>query len=48
VQQNLVTQYFPLWENMCYLERPEFAPEEARDYTELRLWARKLYPPEEL
>lgn len=48
VQQNLVTQDFPLWENMCYLERPEFAPEEARDYTELRLWARKLYPPEEL
>ena len=47
-QQELVQQDFIIWENMKYLEAPNFAPEEADDYLELRRWARQFFPPETL
>ncbi len=45
IQQNLVTQDFFLWEHMKHLDRPNFTPEEARDYVALRRWAQQFYPP---
>lgn len=47
LQQTLVKQDFQIWENMKYLERPNLAPEEVRDYATLRRWAAELYPPEQ-
>ncbi len=46
VQQEITRQDFFTWENMAYLERPNFAAEEAKDYAALRRWARRFYPPE--
>ena len=31
---------------MKYLEKPNLAPEEARDYAALRRWAHRFYPGE--
>lgn len=47
LQQGVVQQDFPIWETMAYLDEPNFAPEEARDYVALREWARGFYPPAE-
>jgi len=33
----------PIWENMAYIERPSFAPEEARGYAALRRWSERFY-----
>jgi phenylpropionate dioxygenase-like ring-hydroxylating dioxygenase large terminal subunit len=48
LQQQTVRQDFPIWAHMKYLERPNWAPEEERDYRALREWAAALYPPAEL
>ena len=45
-QQQIIAQDFFTWENMAYLEKPNFAAEEAKDYAALRRWARHFYPPE--
>lgn len=34
----------PIWENMAYVDRPLFAPEEAKAYAALRRWSRRFYP----
>jgi phenylpropionate dioxygenase-like ring-hydroxylating dioxygenase large terminal subunit len=47
LQQQVVQQDFVVWEHMRYLERPNFAPEEAQDYVALRRWAQQFYPPEQ-
>lgn len=44
VQQNVIVQDFPIWENMTYLERPYFAAEEAKAYSAMRRWAAQFYP----
>jgi 3-Ketosteroid 9alpha-hydroxylase C-terminal domain len=44
LQQEIIKQDFFTWENMKYLERPNFAVEEAKDYAALRRWARRFYP----
>lgn len=44
LQQEVIKQDFFAWENMTYLERPNFAVEEAKDYAALRRWARRFYP----
>jgi phenylpropionate dioxygenase-like ring-hydroxylating dioxygenase large terminal subunit len=44
LQQEVVKQDFFTWENMKYLEKPNLAPEEARDYAALRRWAHRFYP----
>jgi hypothetical protein len=46
VQQQIIKQDFFTWENMAYLEKPNFAAEEAKDYAAVRRWARHFYPPE--
>lgn len=46
-QQKLVQEDFFIWENMKYVDEPNFAPEEAEDYRALRRWARQFYPPAE-
>lgn len=46
LQQEIIKQDFFTWENMAYLERPNFAVEEAKDYAALRRWARRFYPPD--
>jgi len=48
LQQEVIKQDFFTWENMKYLEKPNLAPEEARDYAALRRWAHRFYPAEEL
>ena len=48
LQQGVVQQDFFIWENMKYLEAPNFTPEEAGDYVNLRKWAKQFYPPERL
>ena len=40
----MIQQDFFTWENMKYLESPNFTPEEAKDYLALRRWARQFYP----
>ena len=47
LQQLTVRQDFFIWENMKYMERPNFTPEEAADYQALRSWAAGLYPTDE-
>jgi phenylpropionate dioxygenase-like ring-hydroxylating dioxygenase large terminal subunit len=47
LQQEVIKQDFFTWENMKYLEKPNLAPEEARDYAALRRWAHRFYPGEE-
>ena len=47
LQQEVIKQDFFTWENMKYLEKPNLAPEEARDYAALRRWAHRFYPAEE-
>jgi phenylpropionate dioxygenase-like ring-hydroxylating dioxygenase large terminal subunit len=47
LQQEVVKQDFFTWENMKYLEKPNLAPEEARDYAALRRWAHRFYPGEQ-
>jgi phenylpropionate dioxygenase-like ring-hydroxylating dioxygenase large terminal subunit len=46
LQQEVIKQDFFTWENMKYLEKPNLAPEEARDYAALRRWAHRFYPGE--
>ena len=46
-QQQLVQQDFVIWENMQYLDEPNFTPEEVSDYTAFRKWAQAFYPPEQ-
>lgn len=46
LQQNVVQQDFSIWEHLQYREHPNFAPEEAADYTALRRWAQAFYPGE--
>ena len=47
LQQGIIKQDFFTWENMAYLDKPNFAVEEAKDYAALRRWARRFYPPQE-
>jgi phenylpropionate dioxygenase-like ring-hydroxylating dioxygenase large terminal subunit len=44
LQQEIIKQDFFTWENMKYLDKPNFAVEEAKDYAALRRWARRFYP----
>lgn len=44
LQQEVIKQDFFTWENMKYLEKPNLAPEEAKDYAALRRWAHRFYP----
>jgi phenylpropionate dioxygenase-like ring-hydroxylating dioxygenase large terminal subunit len=44
LQQETIKQDFFTWENMAYLDKPNFAAEEAKDYAALRRWARRFYP----
>jgi len=44
VQQEIIKQDFFTWENMKYLDKPNFAVEEAKDYAALRRWAQRFYP----
>ncbi|MCL4422380.1 MAG: aromatic ring-hydroxylating dioxygenase subunit alpha [Actinobacteria bacterium] len=46
MQQRIVKQDFFTWENMKYLDKPNFAVEEAKNYAALRRWARRFYPPD--
>jgi phenylpropionate dioxygenase-like ring-hydroxylating dioxygenase large terminal subunit len=48
VQQHTIKQDYPIWENMKYLPKPNFAVEEAKDYAALRRWARRFYPSDSL
>ncbi len=47
-QQALVQQDFPIWEHMKYMAEPNLTPEEVPDFSTLRKWAHKFFPPEEL
>jgi hypothetical protein len=47
LQQEIIKQDFFTWENMKYLDKPNFAVEEAKDYAALRRWARRFYPADE-
>jgi hypothetical protein len=44
LQKIVITQDFFTWENMKYLPKPNFATEEARDYSGVRRWAHQFYP----
>lgn len=44
LQKIVITQDFFTWENMKYLAKPNFATEEARDYSGVRRWAHQFYP----
>ncbi len=44
LQKVVVQQDFFTWENMKYLDKPNFATEEARDYAAVRRWAHQFYP----
>jgi hypothetical protein len=37
---------FPIWEHLCYQERPPFAPEEAAAYQAVRKWVPQFHPHE--
>lgn len=45
-QKRVVVHDFFTWENMKYLEKPNFAREEAKNYSAVRHWSRQFYPPE--
>ena len=44
LQKVVITQDFFTWENMKYLAKPNFATEEAKDYSAVRRWAHQFYP----
>jgi phenylpropionate dioxygenase-like ring-hydroxylating dioxygenase large terminal subunit len=44
LQMKIIEQDFFTWENMKVLHAPNFAPEEAKNYSALRRWARQFYP----
>jgi hypothetical protein len=44
LQMKVIEQDFFTWENMKVLHAPNFAPEEAKNYSALRRWARQFYP----
>ena len=44
LQKVVITQDFFTWENMKYLPKPNFATEEAKDYSAVRRWAHQFYP----
>jgi phenylpropionate dioxygenase-like ring-hydroxylating dioxygenase large terminal subunit len=44
LQMKVVEQDFFTWENMKTLAAPNFAPEEAKNYSALRRWSRQFYP----
>ena len=44
LQQEVIKQDFFTWENMKYLEKPNLAPEEARDYAALGAGRTALTP----
>ena len=46
MQQQVITQDFWTWENMTYLQEPNFAAEEAKNSAAVRRWVRQFYPPE--
>jgi len=43
-QFDVIPQDFFTWENMTYLEKPNFAAEEAKNYALFRRWAMQFYP----
>jgi phenylpropionate dioxygenase-like ring-hydroxylating dioxygenase large terminal subunit len=47
VQWKVIEQDFFTWENMTYLQTPNFAIEEAKHYAAMRRWATQFYPAEE-
>jgi len=47
IQQKVIEQDFPIWANMTYLDRPNFAAGEAKAYSAMRRWAAQFYPAEE-
>jgi phenylpropionate dioxygenase-like ring-hydroxylating dioxygenase large terminal subunit len=46
-QLETVQQDFPIWENMAYQARPNFAVEEGKNYAGLRRWVWRFYPEEQ-
>jgi hypothetical protein len=44
LQMKVIEQDFFTWENMKVLHAPNFAPEEAANYSAVRRWARQFYP----
>lgn len=44
LQMKVIEQDFFTWENMKVLHAPNFAPEEAKNYSALRRWSRQFYP----
>ncbi len=46
LQFKLVVEDFPIWEHLCYQERPPFAPEEAPAYQAVRKWVPQFHPHE--
>ena len=44
LQMKIIEQDFFTWENMKVLHAPNFAPEEAKNYSALRRWSRQFYP----
>jgi 3-ketosteroid 9alpha-monooxygenase subunit A len=46
LQFKLVVEDFPIWEHLCYQERPPFAPEEAGPYQAVRRWVPQFHPHE--
>jgi len=44
MQMRLIQQAFFTWENMKVLHTPNFVPEEAKNYGDLRRWAHQFYP----
>jgi hypothetical protein len=46
LQFKLVVEDFPIWEHLCYQERPPFVPEEAGPYQAVRRWVRQFHPHE--
>ena len=47
VQWKVIEQDFFTWENMTYLQTPNFAVEEAQHYAAMRRWATRFYPEDE-
>lgn len=44
LQMKIAEQDFFTWENMKVLHAPNFAPEEAQNYSAVRRWSRQFYP----
>jgi phenylpropionate dioxygenase-like ring-hydroxylating dioxygenase large terminal subunit len=44
VQWKVIEQDFFIWENMKYLDRPNFASLESKHYASMRRWATQFYP----